>query len=154
MDGAAFAISRICCGLRGRSSHGGRHEHSVARAERDHDGQDDGGDKEPDRGGDDNRPSPCASPTPPPLIVTPTVLAIDCMVSKFATLTVAGTPAGLTAVVADPLRATVGAPTVVNGNATFVVTGLGTLQTTIALADTAGATASVTVTLTHCPWIR
>jgi hypothetical protein len=166
------------------NENGGRHEESGARARLDHDGQSDGGDgehgngsccptstgttgttagggsegrlgtRERDRSGDEERPSPCPSPTPTPLVVTPTALAIDCMYSKVATLTVAGTPAGLTAVVADPRQASVGAPTIVNGNTTFVVTGLGTLPTTIALADTAGATASVTVTLTRCPWRR
>jgi hypothetical protein len=162
-----------------QSESGGRHEDSAARGRLDHDGQGDGDDaehgngsccptstgtvgesdgrigtRERERSGDDERPTPCPSPTPPPIVVTPTTLAIDCMLSKFATLTVAGTPAGLTAVVADPRQATVGAPTIVNGNTTFLVTGLGTLPTTIALADTAGATASVTVTLTRCPWRR
>jgi hypothetical protein len=165
------------------SETGSRHEHSAARAGLDHD-RGDGGDKDHEKssccptstgtsGGSggrtgtrdrdrrpDDTPSPCPSataapaPAPPPLTVMPTALAIDCSVNQFATLTVAGTPAGLTATVADWQQATVGPPTVVNGNTTFVVTGMGTLPTTIALTDTAGATASVAVTLQNCPWRR
>jgi hypothetical protein len=158
------------------SATGSRHEHAAARAGLDQHGQDQvntdkssccpagtdtvgggpgnrTGTRDRARGSDDGSAA-CSPGTPPALIVTPTALAIDCSLNQFATITVAGTPAGLTAAVADPQQAIVGAPTVVNGNTTFAVTGEGTLPTTIALADTAGATASVTVTLQNCPWRR
>jgi hypothetical protein len=161
------------------SETGSRHEHSAARSGLDHDGQDDGGEKHQDKssccpagtgtgggsGGrtstrdrarqsDDDGPAACSPSTPPALTVSPTALAIDCTVTQFATMTVAGTPPGLTATSADPQQAIIGAPAVVNGNTTFMVTGEGTLPTTIALTDTAGATASVPVTLQNCPWRR
>jgi hypothetical protein len=162
------------------SDTGSRHEHSAARSGQERDGRDDGGDnghkdgsccpsgtgtgsgsggstttRDQDRRTDD-APSPCpsAAPTPAPLTVAPATLAIDCNANQYATLTVAGTPAGLTATSADSQQATVGAPTIVNGNTTFVVTGLGTLPTTIALTDTAGVSASVPVSLVNCPWRR
>lgn len=129
------------------SETGSRHEHSAARAGVDHAVQEDGGDK-------DHEKSSCSPTTLPALTVTPAALAIDCNVTQFATITVAGTPPGLIATAADPQQAIVGAPAVLNGNTTFVVTGEGTLPTSIALTDTAGATASVTVTLQNCPWRR
>jgi len=88
------------------------------------------------------------------LVVSVTSLTINCSVTPNGSITVTGTPAGLTATSASPNQAVVGAPMVVNGNTTFVITGEGTVPTTITLADTAGAVATVAVTPLNCPFNR